>query len=497
METTINLGVVIAVSDYATALGPLPGCVQDGHAIARVLETSARFEEVLNIRDDTKSSSVKTKLVEFVNKYKGKEIGDFVFYYTGHGDFIGDEFYYLLSDYEPKRRNQTALENAELDNLVRTLNPSLFVKIVDACHSGVSYIKSAEGFREYLKSARGTFKNLYFMFSSQTDQSSYQTAELSFFTKRLIEAIYEHTAQIIRYKDLIDFVSDAFTGDVGQTPFFVIQADFTEPFCELSSTLKSELKQFITTTSALTPLPTGRRSLVELIKKDAESYCTEEEAVANLDYLTETLQGIKLPDELGMLYDFELFKEAKDVPPQSISIGRWIKQNNGDKRYFVSLLYEPRTVTKLAPRNPFAGLMGKNDEEYRTVTETVNEISGYRSTVPLPYSFMQLHAEPKFRNLNPAACFIVPIVSMTHLRVFRAFSFFDYAGWNKRKMMNKLEWSTDEVPLKNRDQIRELVQSTVSEFNVFLDTAIKARWVSDEQVPTEESNQTISTTDGQ
>jgi Caspase domain len=129
-----NLGIVVAVSDYSGEANPLPGCARDGEAIANVLRSELRFEDVLVITDDTKSGSVKARLIEFLAKHKGKEIGDLVFYFTGHGDFVGQEFYYLLTDYEQKRRKQTALENSEIDNLVRGLNPELFVKIVDACH---------------------------------------------------------------------------------------------------------------------------------------------------------------------------------------------------------------------------------------------------------------------------------------------------------------------------------------------------------------------------
>jgi Caspase domain len=104
-----NLGIVIAVSNYAGDATPLPACVRDGEAIAALLRSDARFGEVMLISGDTKSSAVKAKLIDFLNRFKGKEIGHIVFYFSGHGDFAGDDFYYLLSDYEQKRRKQTSL----------------------------------------------------------------------------------------------------------------------------------------------------------------------------------------------------------------------------------------------------------------------------------------------------------------------------------------------------------------------------------------------------
>jgi hypothetical protein len=63
-----------------------------GEAIATILRSDPRFGDVLLISGDTKSSVVKPKLIEFLSRNKGKEIGDIVFYFSGHGDFIGDEF---------------------------------------------------------------------------------------------------------------------------------------------------------------------------------------------------------------------------------------------------------------------------------------------------------------------------------------------------------------------------------------------------------------------
>jgi Caspase domain len=233
-----NLAIVIGICDYAAPTGNLPACKPDAQAVAKILQAEPRFGNVLYIDADTRSSIVKQKVIEFISAHKNQEIGDIVFYFSGNGDFSGDEFFYLLSDYDPKRRKQTALENSELDNLVRLLNPKLFVKIVDACHSGVTYIKNTEDFQTYLKTAIPQFKKLYFMFSSQTDQFSYQDTQLSYFTRRVIESLARHDASSIRYKDIIDYVSDAFDGDAAQTPFFVTQAEF-----ELSPNLGDELGQ--------------------------------------------------------------------------------------------------------------------------------------------------------------------------------------------------------------------------------------------------------------
>ena len=91
----IDLGIVIAVSEYTGDAKRLPACIQDGAAISEVLRASGRFADVLRIDGDTKSTQVKQLLPDFASKHRGEEIGQVVFYFTGHGEFVGDEF--LLS----------------------------------------------------------------------------------------------------------------------------------------------------------------------------------------------------------------------------------------------------------------------------------------------------------------------------------------------------------------------------------------------------------------
>ena len=252
----------------------LPACREDGAAIAHVLKTSGRFDDVLHIDADTIGTTVKQRLAEFAKAHKDKEIGEVFFYFTGHGEFVGDEFYYLLSDYQAKKRNQTSLENTELDGIVRALSPKLFVKIVDACHSGVSYIKTADDFRDYLKAADKKFEKIYFMFSSQSEQFSYQNDKISYFTESILKSIFNHSSDTIRYKDVMSFVSDEFKEYDFQTPLFVTQADFTEILCEVTPSLKDKIRLYIQEAresgDAPVPAPSKARSLSEPVPE----FCT-------------------------------------------------------------------------------------------------------------------------------------------------------------------------------------------------------------------------------
>ena len=76
-------------------------------------------------------------------------------------------------------KKQTTIENTELDNWIRLLNPALTVKIIDACHAGVQYIKDPEVFKDFLNSTPKSFNSFYFLFSSLKEQYSYQDKRLS------------------------------------------------------------------------------------------------------------------------------------------------------------------------------------------------------------------------------------------------------------------------------------------------------------------------------
>src|SRR5262249_28074447 len=147
----------------------------------------------------------------------------------------------LLSDYSAARMQATTLTNAELDEMLRSLGADLAVKVIDACYSEQQYVKSTEEFEKAIKATGATYKRCYFMFSSEQTQPSWQDGNLSYFTLEFAKAIQQHPSATIRYKDIIDFVSDSFATNARQKPVFVAQANFTEEFCAVSDSLRKEI----------------------------------------------------------------------------------------------------------------------------------------------------------------------------------------------------------------------------------------------------------------
>ncbi|MBU2227237.1 MAG: caspase family protein, partial [Proteobacteria bacterium] len=280
----MKIACLISVADYQNG-NNLPACKNDLSLIRTVLDATGEYEHILAIEVNQESSKVKQQIITFLKQFIDKIVDQVFFYYTGHGDFDGKEFYYLLRDYDRNRQKQTTIENAELDNWLRMLKPKLTVKIVDACHAGIQYIKDPDVFEQFLCSSPKEFSNCYFLFSSQKEQSSYQDKALSEFTKAIAEAIASFSGTEMRFKDMIDYVSDAFVTNANQTPFFIIQASNTEIFTTIDDRLRDRIRDEIdkhlsiivraTTTTTIQGLP-QRFTLVDLVKSDAQNYCTKD-----------------------------------------------------------------------------------------------------------------------------------------------------------------------------------------------------------------------------
>lgn len=493
----MNLGIVIAVSDYGSLGNNLPGCETDGKAISTILKTDSKFEDVLFISKTTSSGEVKPLLIDFINRHKDEEIDDVVFYFTGHGDFSGDEFYFLLSDYDRKRKKQTSLENSELDNLLRALKPNNAVKIVDACHAGTPYIKDPDSFDTYLKGTQGEFSKCYFMFSSQADQYSYQDSHLSYFTKSVVESIYNHPSDAIRYKDIIDHVSDSFSDNQSQTPFFIVQADFTESFCTVSDTLKSSISNFLSeNTQKLEDHKHENQTIVELIQNDASKYCSEDEAISGLEKIIEMIKQAPLIGEVNDIYQTSYFEESdySDIPSPA-AIGKWI--DTKEHEYFAEAKKQNVQVPKRVPKNPLdisiltasriLGDIDDDDDRFKTVIKTESRITGFQSTVDLPLTFLKIVAEPKFPNVKAAVAYVVPIISKTSLQFFISFEFYEEQGWDERKSSGRIKWTTKSLQLKETESFGELANYIMNEYSEFLLLPLKERFGLDNNNDIEEN----------
>lgn len=477
----MNLGIVIGVSNYPKGVGNLPACAADTDAVSALLRTEPRFDKALVISENTASSSVKRQLTEFVAQHKDQQVDEVLFYFTGHGDFADGEFYYLLSDYDPKRLKQTSLENSEVDNLLKALSPDIAVKLIDACHSGVTYIKDSKAFDTYLKGTGQIFKKCYFLFSSQIEQYSYQDSSLSFFTRAIVQSVLAHDEAELRYKDIIDFVSDTFSSNSRQTPFFVVQADFIETFCTVSPTLKMALNKAIAGTGSPARKPAQPvTSLADRVKTDAKRYCSESETLSALAKLQQQLQEVPHPDDLQGLFSISV-QEGTEFSklPNPIAIGKWLTENS--HALFAREELQRVKVKKRKLKNHVIGGMSVpsltlfDEDRYREI-ETELRICGFKPTIDMPYIYLLLQAEPLFPNITANDCFIVPLVSKTEIRLFYTFCRYQDIGWNERERNSEFKWITRSFETKDSTSWQEMISELATDLWEFISEQLHDRF---------------------
>lgn len=475
----IDLAIVIGVSKYG-APNDLPGCENDAKAIHKILTSDSKFEEVLLLNDQTTASSIKSRLAEFVERFRGQEVNDLFFYFTGHGEFYEDEFYFLPSDYDSSRRKRTSLENGELDTYLRSIEAKLTVKIIDACQSGVRYVKDPNLIPKYLESSKSAFKKCYFYFSSQSNESSYQDEKLSFFTRAIVESITSHTEKTIRYKDISDFCSDYFHESPEQTPFFIQQADLTEVFITIPEAMPASLEQFLesdTNTASKDLNPDA--SLLELIVADAQRYCGKETADQSLVKLAGFVTTSGMPDLVSELFTVEKVEENDFAKmPNSTAIGKFVADNR--QKFFARPYYQSYTAKKRVHKNPLLSSISipfLSDDDTKEITTTENRIVGYRPTTEMPFLYLIVRAEPKHENLDFHECYIVPIISKTEIQLFTNFCRYFNTSWDDREIEGSRSWETWACGLKHAERIEAKVTEIMSRFWRFVIEPLEKKYL--------------------
>lgn len=451
----MNIAIIISVSEYTDTQNNLPGCKKDADTIHNILLKTGKYDEILYVHEKLSSSKVKERFTGFISEHKTKKIEELFFYFTGHGEFQDDEFYYILSDFRHDKRKQTSLQNEEVDNLFRTLKPNLVIKVIDACQSGKAYIKEAGAINKYFQKTIDRFDRCYFLNSSLKDQSSFQSDIISDFTLSFIKSIKEHDTDEIRYKDIIDYISDEFENNTSQTPFFVVQADYTEKFCVINDPLKEYLKLIDLKTSTSGAGKTEILSLIDKIKKEASGYFTKEKAMELLVAIQNKTKEFKLPEDLNEIYELEIvFQENYDGIIQKNTIGKWLDENPHDFFAKSSHTYERKdrytnpmgNLTRLAALSIYNPL---KDDEYEMVR------NGFELEVEVPYKLIKFTLDSKFPNVESYTCRIIYFISKKIIRFFYFITNFETKNWDERKLNTKAEWFTTEHQLHDEQNIVE------------------------------------------
>jgi len=439
----MNLALLIGIDKY-DRLPQLPACANDLTIMHDTLKATNKYHEIQLIGSAC-AADTKEKLREFFSKYSSTSTIDEIFiYFSGHGGYQDDALY-CCSDFDEKRAATTSISNTELDDLLRSANPKVAVKVIDACQSGAPYIKdTGNSFVKSIKASK--LASFICMASSQHDQNSYASSSSSFFTDAWTNAALSRSSGTILYRDIQAALADAFASVPDQTPFFVNQGSGLEVFSIVNEEMSS---LFAARNSASSTLVTGK-SIDEILKlevaKSDSRFIEYEEAVAAIESSISLLKDKKLSDTLvGSFYTKTVSAELKITDlPRSRSFAEFGDGQGWAKKYFIGIQEETYTTTISNPLSLMG--FGNNGKEY-TVEKT--RPAYIISTEALPVEAVEISLNANNPSLPSYRTYIGIIHSHTEVMVLSATASLTQKGWSKKVLeLSEIKWEYHSVPWK-------------------------------------------------
>ena len=359
---------LVGISNYES-LNCLPGCANDVTLMESLLSATDNYDKIETVKNDTSSDAVKSVLRNFARELTEQEqsVEELFIYFSGHGSQSNDDVLLCCSDFNSKRPESTSLLNSELDQLIRTINPELTVKVFDACQSGYQYIKDTEVLTKNWKQ-QSSINKFIFMASCLRQENSFADETISFFTKAFFEgAVSKKLGDKIYYRDIQSHISDSFESYSKQTPLFVTQIDGLEIF----GTINQEIKDLQAQHKSLIQQKIKSKSLSEIVLEsidEIESYfIPKEEVDILLKQIEPSVSKINLSDEISQkIYHIKNIDSItlKDIGSEKI-IANEVWGKKWAHECFITIEQEPYQVRQLrddlsplaameaTPLNPF------------------------------------------------------------------------------------------------------------------------------------------------
>ncbi|WP_410985485.1 caspase domain-containing protein [Bacillus cereus] len=463
----VKIAILVGVSEYKS-LNKLDACLRDVEVMHELLKQTNEYNDILFIKENVNSNQVKDQIIEFVKKHKGseEEIDQVFFYFTGHGKTRSSEVYFLLSDYENTKLNSTSLQNSEVDSYLRMLNPKLAVKVIDACYSGATYIKNDDEqlVEKTLRASAKTneLKDCYFMFSSQDNEPSL-AQRLSYFTESFVDSVLEQKdGTTIRFKNITDSISDTFSSIYKdeQTPKFVNQANLTEEFCTVTTKLKEQVTKKLEEVGAVTSEAVVEEkteaSLIDIVKKEAEDYCTEFSEIINaVDIIGQVFEQCTLPDDIADIYELSVDKGHINAGIPVSTIGRYKsvlelldeKQNN----YFVNVIYTEEEEAQSTIATALYPFMRK---------KKLKPIDLEIQSGDIPFDYISIEFKAKYPSLKSYKCTLLIFLSRMNLLIMHSVAPYKEIAWNQFVPdEEEMKWISREIKIKQTQTLTENIQA--------------------------------------
>lgn len=473
-----NIAIVLGVTNYQR-LTKLPGSCNDAKNIYQILTQTEKYEEILYLNQDKLSTETKDIISDFFEKFQGQEINEILFYFSGHGELINEEFYYLLVDHDTFKRNVTSLQNSVVDSWIRSLNPQLAVKIIDACNSGNQYIKDSMTINTYLNDSKSHLKNCYFLFSSQSDQSSFQTRYISSFTNSFINALKSQTSGEIRYRNIIDFIADEFSNNTDQRPLFIIQAENTEKFCSINESLRKYLDEYTGNNPSISKEDLVNKStLASAVIEYSQIYCSSEEALEILESIKEMVNSFTLDPEIESLYKFQInYLTTYDNIIDLNSIAKFLADDKEENNYFVKINYITKTAEEPIYNSPYyIGESYVSGQQSGTKLKEITVPDSFDLNFDPSFKQISIDAIPNYDNLITYNCKILYVINRKLIRFFTCINYYVEDSWVNKKLNSKVKWKTEEFLLKDAEEIKSYLVKINDSLNETIIKKLKEKY---------------------
>lgn len=499
LSEAVNLGIFIGVSQYESpAYEALPACDKDVELMHAVAIDIKKFDKAIILKNE-KSSIIKDQIISLIEEYKGRKINEIVFYFSGHGERVEEQYYYVLNDFQEQRKNSTGLSEDYLDGLIREAKPRVFTKIIDACFSGTKYIKDSRENKERIlqkQAGKLELENIYYFFSSRDNQVSYADRKgMSYFTDQLISCILDQERDV-RYIDLSKELADAFSADSDtQQPIFVMQGSYLDGFGKITTQQISQLmnKIGVKTETATVPEKSDEKneshSLAEKLKFIAarsSSICFDEKTIESLLGGFQDSLEKSIPKYVKDAFNLNVENSSVKFVPNKEQIGDWLSKKNN---LFASQTYSSRVVIKkeyvkpekiivkkkneyiddllgLSSRRMESFFSRKHQEEelvLKDVKTNESYISGFEYTSYYENNIFKIELNPKLQLLPKVSLWVVFIYSDKEFYAHYSHDILQKKSWESYSEAKCKKWSVLNIKDIKTTKSTDLAKHFVSE----------------------------------
>lgn len=458
-----NLAIIIGIDKYQNA-SDLIACKNDAEIVYEIINKSKKYEDIIYINGENDHRKILKELEELKLRNENDEIGEIFFYFSGHGHSEDNELYYITSNTIFNKINSTSLKNSEMDILFRTLKPSICVKIIDACQSGISYIKDIDDgllFQKAMNETKKEFEKCFFMFSSLKTQSSYvmEDNEMSYFTNSLVEALKNYNNQeYVKYSEISNYMADYFKNIGKQTPFFVTQTDMLDKFIDYNEEVVNFLQNI--NKQEIEKNKDTNETLKTQIEKKLELCATKDEAKELIDTIIDNFNFFSIDDKIINEY-FEVKKEI-DINlielPNKKNIANWIYENKSELNLFAKTKLEELHKSKFYSSINLSETLYGNDKESNYEFEIMEK--DFLNNIRITFT-------PKSLGLEKYEMDIVIVPSFSKLYVFLTFINNIPITWGDFQYDYMNEWSMKEFNIKSEINVEKFVKETYENFIKF------------------------------